>query len=98
MQGLEFLIPIFGILLILVPVTGITLTLTMRFALKPFVETLAHALKDAGFTSSTEAHLQIQDLTEQVEALAGELHRLQVAQDFDRKLKAPQEPPEASTP
>ena len=88
---MEVLIPIFGILLVLVPVTGITAILTMRFALKPFVETLARALREsgyAGYTSGPELQAQVDDLSEQLAAMAAEVHRLREAQDFDRQLVA----------
>ena len=46
------LIPIFGIFLVMIPVAGLTLTLTLRFAGKPFVETLAQALRESGSLGS----------------------------------------------
>jgi hypothetical protein len=88
MNGAEVLIPIFGILLVLVPVTGLTLILTARFALKPLVETLAKALRESGMGGSTEAHVQLQELSEQVGALSEQIAHLSQAQEFDRKLLA----------
>ena len=95
-MDLRFVIPIMGILLVMIPVTGLTLILTMRYAMKPFVETLAKALKDAGFASSAELQVQIEDLSEQVQLLGGELSKLRQGQDFDRELllgKADPHPP-----
>lgn len=86
MNGLEFLIPIFGILLVLIPVTGLTLVFTSRLALKPLVETLARAMRESGFTPSPEARLEIQELSTRIEALTAEVERLREMQDFDRKL------------
>ena len=40
-MGVEVLVPIFGILVLLVPITGLTAILTLRFGGKPFIETLA---------------------------------------------------------
>jgi hypothetical protein len=82
-MGLDFLVPIFGILLLLVPITGITAVLTLRLGGKPFVETLARELKGA---KSTELELRVNELTEQVDALTDEVRELRSAQSFDRKL------------
>ena len=62
----EVLIPIMGILLVMIPVAGLTLILTMRFALKPFVETLSRALRESGFSSGSELRLHIEDLAQRV--------------------------------
>lgn len=85
-MGLDFLVPIFGILIVLVPVTGLTVILTARFAAKPIVESLAQLRVGGGGPGPTELQLQVQDLTENVEALTAEVHRLREAQAFDRKL------------
>ena len=87
-MNLEFLIPIFGILLVLVPVTGLTVILTARFATKPIVEALVQLRTGQGFGTPSEMQLQIQDLSESVEALAAEVQRLREGQTFDRKLLA----------
>ena len=87
-MGLEFLIPIFGILIVLVPVTGLTVILTARFATRPIVEALVQ-LRGQGVSGPVQAaqlQLQVEDLTETVEALSAEVLRLREAQDFDRKL------------
>lgn len=90
-MGLDFLVPIFGILVILVPITGLTAVLTLRLGGKPFVETLARELKG---TKSTELELRVAELTEQVESLTEEVRELRSAQSFDRKLLGSRESPE----
>ena len=85
-MGLEFLIPIFGIMLFLVPVTGITVVLTAKFATKPIVEALTQLRSGQGYGTPGELQIQIQDLAEQVEVLTGELRGIKEAQAFDRKL------------
>ncbi len=79
------LVPIFGILLVMIPVAGLTLTLTLRFAVKPFVETLAQALRESGSLGGG-SNPQIEALSEHVESLAAEVKRLGEAQRFDREL------------
>jgi hypothetical protein len=85
-MDLDFLVPIFGILIVLVPVTGLTVVLTARFAAKPVVDALTQLRVGQGYASPGETQLQIRDLTENVEALADEVRRLREAQAFDRKL------------
>jgi hypothetical protein len=85
-MGLEFLVPIFGILIALVPVTGLTVVLTAKFATKPIVEALSQLRSGQGYATQGELQLQIQDLSEQVENLTGEVMRLRDAQSFDQKL------------
>lgn len=87
-MGLDFLVPIFGILLVLVPVTGLTVILTARFATKPIVEALMQLRGQGGMTGPNTQHLllQVQDLSETVEALTAEVQRLREAQSFDQKL------------
>jgi hypothetical protein len=85
-MGFEFLIPIFGILIVLVPIIGVTTVLTLRFGLKPFIETLAKELKGTTLSPDSHAELQIAALTEQVETLTDELQRLKEAQEFDSRL------------
>lgn len=87
-MNFEFLIPIFGILIVLVPVTGLTVVLTARFATKPIVEALVQLRGGQGYAGPAETQLQIQDLSESVETLAAEVQRLREAQAFDRKLLA----------
>ena len=85
-MGLDFLVPIFGIMVVLVPITGLTAVLTLRLGGKPFVETLARELRGAGGEGGTELHLKIADLTEQVDALTSEVRELRSAQAFDQRL------------
>ena len=85
-MGLEFLVPIFGIMIVLVPITGITVVLTAKFATKPIVEALAQLRSGQGYGTPGELQLQIQDLSEQVEVLTGELRSIKETQAFDRKL------------
>jgi len=86
-MGIEVLIPLFGIFsVLLVPILGITVILTTRFALKPLAETVASALRDSGRLSPSEGLDQLRDLTEQVHVLTQEVGRLREAQEFDRRL------------
>lgn len=86
-MGFEPLIPIFGILIVLVPIIGLTTVLTLRFGLKPFVESLAKELRGSGFGSPPSGwQIQVQDMQEQIEALTGEVRRLREARDFDARL------------
>ena len=82
-MGLDFLVPIFGILLLLVPITGLTAILTLRLGGKPFVETLALHMKGE---KSGELERRVAELTEQVETLTTEVHELRSAKTFDEKL------------
>lgn len=82
----DVLIPILGILLVMIPVAGLTLILTARFALKPLVETLAKALRESGFSGSAEEQARLRDLSTQVDALSDQIARMERAQEFDRKL------------
>ena len=52
-MDLTMLIPIFGILLVMIPVAGLTFALTLRLAVRPFVETLAKEMKGSGHVSGT---------------------------------------------
>jgi hypothetical protein len=74
------------IAVILIPMTGLTIILTTRLALKPLVETLAKVLQDSGVASSSELLSQISQLSEQVDSLTEHVQRLEEAQEFDRKL------------
>jgi hypothetical protein len=85
-MGLDFLVPLFGILIVLVPVLGLTTVLTLRLGGKPFVETLARELRGAGGNESTELRMQVAELTEQVEVLTAAVHQLRAAQSFDERL------------
>ncbi len=84
---LSMVIPILGILLVMIPVAGLTFGLTLRFAAKPFVETLAKALRESGNAAGTqELSRQISRLQEEFETLTHEVRELRSAQEFDQKL------------
>jgi len=85
-MDLEPLIPIFGMVVVLVPVTGLTVVLTAKHVTEPLVAALTRLRGGQGYGASGELHAQVQDLSEQVEALTGELRRLKEAQAFDRRL------------
>ncbi|MDX1647278.1 MAG: hypothetical protein R3304_09040 [Longimicrobiales bacterium] len=82
-MGLDFLVPIFGILLLLVPITGVTAILTLRLGGKPFVETLALHMRGG---RDGDLEMRLAELTEQVESLTAEVRELRAAQSFDEKL------------
>jgi hypothetical protein len=88
-MGLDFLVPIFGILVVLVPITGLTAVLTLKYGGKPFLETLARELRGAGGMHAPGLEHRIEELTEQVDALTSEVERLREAQRFDEKLLEP---------
>ncbi len=83
-MDLEPLIPVFGMMIVLVPITGITAVLTAKFVAKPMVEALTRLRGGQGYGAPGELH--VQDLSEQMEVLMGEVRRLKEAQAFDRKL------------
>jgi len=86
-MGIEVLIPLLAIFsVLLVPILGLTVILTTRFALKPLAETIANALRESGHSSSPEGPHQLRDLAERVQALTDEIHRLREAHEFDRRL------------
>ena len=86
---MDVLVPLLAITaLFLIPIGGATLILTTRFAFKPLVESLSKALRESGHTSHHPQTGQIQELTEQVEALAAEVRQLKEGQEFDRRLLA----------
>jgi hypothetical protein len=45
-MDLRLLLPIVAILLVMIPLAGLTFGLTLRLAVRPFVETIADALRD----------------------------------------------------
>lgn len=86
-MGVEVLIPLLAVFSIFfIPITGLMLILTSRFALKPLVETLAKALRETGQGGQADLLPHIQSLTDQVESLGQEVQQLREAQEFDRKL------------
>ena len=79
MDGFETLIPIFGIMLVMIPVAGVTFSFVAR--------TLAKIRRDSGDVEG--AHrlaAQVAALQEEEESLSAEVRELKSAQDFDRKL------------
>ena len=81
------LIPIFGILLVMIPVAGLTFGLTLRLAVRPFVETLAKAVRESGWGADFgQLSEQIERLHAELEGLRAESEALRKAQEFDRKL------------
>jgi len=85
-MGLEFLVPVFGILVVLVPIIGVTTIMTLRWGLKPFIETLAKELKGTTLSPDSAGEMQFAALLEQVEQLTDEVRRLKEAQEFDTRL------------
>lgn len=85
-MGIEVLIPLMGILLVMIPVAGLTLALTLRFAVRPMVETLAKAMKESNAPHDERLVAQMALLQDEVEGLSQEVAALRSAQDFDRKL------------
>lgn len=80
------LLAVFSILF--VPITGLMLILTTRFAFKPLVETLARALQESGHASAHERALSNQEMAFQLEALREEVKALREEREFDRQLLA----------
>jgi hypothetical protein len=86
-MGIEILIPLLAIFSIFfIPITGLMIILTARFALRPLAETLAKALRESGYAGPPEGSPQMRELVDRVEDLTREVERLKEAQDFDRKL------------
>ena len=85
-MGLDFLVPIFGIMIVLVPVTGLTAILTLRLGGKPFIETLAREMRGVGSGGGQAMEIRMAELTDQVEALTTEVQALRAAQAFDNRL------------
>jgi cell division protein FtsB len=79
MDGPEILIPIMGILLVMIPVAGLTVGWVAK--------TLARIRRDSGDAAHAAAlQAQVTTLQEEVESLSAEVRELRAAQDFDRKL------------
>lgn len=86
-MGIEVLVPLLAIFSIFfIPITGLMIILTSRYALKPLAETLAKALRESGYGPRGGPPGELQALTEQIELLAEEVRMLKAASDFDRKL------------
>ena len=83
---MEALIPLLAVFSIFfIPMAGLMLILTSKFALRPLVETLAKALRESKEGTDTPTW-QMQELTEQIQALTEEVRQLKEVRDFDRKL------------
>jgi hypothetical protein len=86
-MGIEVLIPLLAIFsVLLVPILGVTVILTTRFALKPLAETIAAALRESGHGSLGPSPHALLELTEEVSALRAEVDRLREVHEFDRTL------------
>lgn len=84
MEMLIGLLAVFS--LFFVPITGVMVILITKFAFRPLVETLAKALRESGQGGHSAPGWQIQELSEQVQALAQEVRQLKETQEFDQKL------------
>lgn len=73
------LIPIFGILLVMIPVTG----LTVGWLVKTLAKARAESLPSPQIEKLSA---QVAALQEEVESLSQEMKRLEAAQAFDREL------------
>ena len=74
---------ILGISIVLIPVAG----LTLRFALKPAVETLTRFFDHQGLQDSVRVLERRIDFQEhQIESLEGTIRRITDGSEFDRKL------------
>lgn len=85
-MGLDFLVPVFGILLVMIPVLGITTIVTLRWGLMPFMERLARQLEESGFVAPKVLERRMEELTREVETLTAQVERLEEGQAFDRRL------------
>lgn len=84
---MEALIPLLAVFSIFfIPIAGLMLILTSKYALKPLVETLAKALRESGQGATDPPSWQMQELTEQIQALTEEVRQLKEIGDFNRKL------------
>lgn len=93
-MGIEVLVPLLAIFSIFfIPITGLMIILTSRYALKPLAETLAKALRESGYGGAGSA-AEIRALSDQIEALTDEVRLLKAASEFDRQLLGPQVGPE----
>ena len=77
-MDLRLVLPIVAILLVMIPLAGLTFGLTLRLAVRPFVETIADALRDLQQPADTE---QLQD---QLAAVEQEVLALKRALESDR--------------
>jgi hypothetical protein len=74
---------VMGVSVVLIPVAG----LTVRYALKPLVESLARVWEVKGMEETLAiAERRISLLEQQVEAMEGSVRHLEAGQSFDRQL------------
>lgn len=86
-MGIEVLIPLLAIFSIFfIPITGLMIILTSRYALKPLAETLAKALRESGYAGNGASAAELRAMSEQIEALTDEVRLLKAASEFDRQL------------
>jgi hypothetical protein len=79
MFDLRMLVPVLGVLLVMIPVTGLTVGLLAK--------TLAKLRRDAEPPADIDGlSEQVALLQDEVASLSHELKELKAAQDFDRKL------------
>ncbi len=89
MSEMEWLIPIFGIMLVMIPVTGVTVSLVAK--------TLAKTRREAqDLGQGDHFAAQVAQLQDEVESLTAEVRELKAAQDFDRKLLSDRVPREGN--
>ncbi len=74
-------------ILLFIPVASLSLGLTLRFAIKPMVETLAQALRDSKTLPETTAvDPQLLELSEQMHVLTETVADLAKKVEFDQRL------------
>ena len=68
-------------------VHGLTFGLTLRLAVRPFVETLTKAVRESGHMGGNQQlSAQVLSLQEDLEVLTNEVRELRSGQEFDQKL------------
>ncbi len=83
----SILIPLLAVFsLFFVPMVGLMVILTTKFALKPLVETLALAMRETGMGGRVGPSIEVEALASEVESLRAEVERLREIGEFDRKL------------
>lgn len=85
-MDISVFIPLFALSIVLVPITGLTVVFTAKFATKPIVDAITQLRIGQGDVTPGEVQAQVQELSDQVEALRGELLRVKEIQTFDQKL------------
>ena len=76
---------IMGISIVLIPVAG----LTLRFAIKPFVEAIAQNFERQGLEDTvTIVERRLSLLESRIESMEGTMHRLAEAVEFQNELRS----------